>query len=164
MNTVIVFTSKPLKTMIIEGGSGYWSANKKRIEKCEYIIATKSNTLRGRFPSDIEISKGSAFLIGKISSIVEKENKRLLIQFSEYSEIDINDSWTGNRNPVAYTDIELFSKENGLDISKLEWTKFPFNEVKPEENIKPLMIDEAKKGIAKTLGIEASCIEIQIKV
>jgi hypothetical protein len=163
MDTIIVFTSKPFETMIIEGGSGYWSANKKRIEKCKYIVTTKSNTLREHFPSDIKISQGSAFLIGKISGIAEKENKRLLIQFSEYAEINIKDSWTGNRNPVAYIDIDIFSEENGLDISKLEWKSFPFNEAEIEENVKALTIDDAKKGIAKTLGIDASCIEIQIK-
>ena len=155
-NTVIVFTQKPLDRMIKEGGSGYWSANKNRVESCKYFIATRSK----QFPSNDP--KGSAFLIAKISGIFVRENKRLLIHFSEYAEINILGSWAGNRNPVAYTDIDLFCEKNELDISKLEWKKFPFDKAKIEDKVKALTIQEAKEGIAKTLNIDSSCIEIKI--
>lgn len=77
MNIIMVFTSKPIETMINEGGSGYWAANKKRLDKCTYLIATKSNTLREHFPSDPGISQGSAFLIGKISNITNSPDGSL---------------------------------------------------------------------------------------
>lgn len=164
MNIVMVFTSKPLETMINEGGSGYWAANKKRLDKCTYLIATKSNTLREHFPSDPDISQGSAFLIGKISNITNlPDGNRLVIQISEYSEIDIPNAWTGNRNPVAYTDVDSFEEKHHFDISELKWELFPVNEVPQQAIIKALTMDEAKNGIAKTLGIDPSCIEIQIK-
>jgi hypothetical protein len=164
MKIVMVYTSKPLETMINEGGSGDWSANKKRLEKCSYLIATKSNTLREHFPSDTEIKQGSAFLIGKISSIVSSPNSdRLVIQFSEYAEINIDNAWTGNRNPVAYTDVASFQKNHGLDVSQIEWRDFPINDIQHNLKVNPLTIDEAKEGIARTLGIDPSCIEIQIK-
>lgn len=160
----MVFTSKPLETMINEGGSGYWAANKKRLEKCTYLVATKSNTLREHFPSNPNISQGSAFLIGKISNIIDSpDGDRLVIQISEYSEIDVPHAWTGNRNPVAYTDVASFETKHHIDISSLIWEKFPISETTPQANVKALTVDEAKNGIAKTLGIDPSCIEIQIK-
>ncbi len=164
MNIVIVFTSKPLETMINEGGSGDWSANKKRLEKCSYLIATKSNTLREHFPSDINIDQSSAFFIGKIRNITDSpDSDRLVIQFSEYADINISNAWTGNRNPVAYTNVTEFQVKHNFDISTLEWKPFPISEIKLHNNVKALTVNEAKDGIAKTLGIDPSCIEIQIK-
>lgn len=87
----------------------------------------------------------------------------MVIQISEYSEIDIPNAWTGNRNPVAYTEVDSFEVKHHFDISKLSWELFPVNEVPQQASIKALTMDEAKNGIAKTLGIDPSCIEIQIK-
>ncbi|WP_344798327.1 hypothetical protein [Litoribacillus peritrichatus] len=162
-NVVMVFTSKPLETMINEGGSGYWSANKKRLEKCSYVIATKSNTLREHFPSNTDIKQGAAFLVGKISNIAgSPTGSRLVIQFSEYAEINIPDAWTGNRNPVAYTDVTSFQNEHKVEFSGLEWKEFPEVDIKLESEVLPLTISEAKEGLAKTLDIDPSCIEIKI--
>lgn len=165
MNIVMVFTSKPLETMIKEGGAGYWSANKKRLEKCTYIVATKSNTLREHFPNDIDIKRGSAFLIGKISNIAESpKGDRLIIQFAEYTEVNIPNAWPGNRNPVAYTKVESFQAKHGIDLSTIKWQAFPEKDVDSLAVVQPLTVDEAKNGLAKSLGIDPSCIEIQIKV
>jgi hypothetical protein len=164
MNIVMVFTSKPLETMINEGGSGYWSANRKRLEKCTYLIATKSNTLREHFPSDTNIKKRSAFLVGKISNISDSPKKnRLIIQFSEFAEINIPNVWTGNRNPVAYTDTESFQQEHELNFSEIQWSDFPVKDITPLIDFTALTVDEAKGGLAKTLGVDPSCIEISIK-
>lgn len=169
-NVVMIFTSKPLETMIQEGGSGYWSANRKRLEKCEYLIATKSNTLREHFPSNTDIKQGSAFLVGKITNITDSpDGDRLVIQISEYAEINKPKVWTGNRNPVAYTTSQDFTEAHGLDFESLEWQKFPITDEalsKKRESIgevKGLTIEEAKLGLAKTLGISSDCIEIIIK-
>jgi len=164
MDTVMVFTSKPLETMIEEGGSGHWSANKKRLKKCTYLIATKSNTFSERFPSNREINQGAAFLIGKISNVIDLPmNNRLIIQLSEYAETNIPKSWTGNRNPVAYTNIDKFEAEHSLDITTLEWKKFPTSKAEIKADVRALTVNEAKEGIAKTLGVDPSCIEIIIK-
>ena len=155
MNIVMVFTVDSLETMISKGGSGCWSANKKRLESCTYLVAaTKS-----------EDTKGSAFLVGKISNISDTlEGNRLLIQFSEYAKINIPDVWVpGNRNPVAYTDTESFQKEHGLDFSEIQWSDFPVVDLDPLAAVKAITIDEAKRGIAKTLAVDPSCIEILIK-
>lgn len=163
MNVVMVFTSKPLETMFNEGGSGYWSANRARLESCSYIVATKSNTLREHFPSNVDIKQGSAFLVGKISNIVNSpEANRLVIQFSEYAEINIPNVWTGNRNPVAYSDIEELNYKHSIDVSKLEWKKFPEDNINLVSDVRPLTLSEAKAGLAKYLGVDPSCIEIKI--
>lgn len=169
-NIVMVFTSKPLETMIKEGGSGYWSANRKRLEKCEYLVATKSNTLREHFPSNTAIKQGSAFLIGKVTKISNAPTgNRLVIEISEYAEINKPNVWTGNRNPVAYTTTKEFAETHGLDFKSLEWKAFPVNDDilanshQSMNNVKALTIEEAKIGLAKTLGISVNCIEITIK-
>ena len=169
-DVVMVFTSKPLETMIQEGGSGYWSANRKRLQKCEYLVATKSNKLREHFPSNRDIKQGSAFLVGKVTNIVDlPSGGRLLIQISEYAEVNQPKVWTGNRNPVAYTTTDALEKEHGLDIESLEWKEFPTSDAavdspdKVGSDVKALTIEEAKAGLAKMLGISASCIEITIK-
>jgi hypothetical protein len=164
MNAVIVFTSKTLEVMFDEGGCGYWNANRKRLDKCFYVIATKSNTLRERFPGNTSIKQDSAFFIGKISNITASpDGKRSLIQLSQYAEFNIPNAWVGNRNPVTYTDINSFQSEHKFDTTSLEWLEFPTKETSTVSDIKPLTINEAKEGIAKTLGIDSSCIEIQIK-
>jgi len=164
MNVVMVFTSQPLQTMIDNGGSGNWAANRKRLEKCTYLVATKSNTLREHFPSDRNVKQGAAFLVGKISNIAESSHHegRLVIQLSEFKEINLPKVWTGNRNPVAYTSTEKLQEEHGLDLSNLDWSDFPATNITPVSNVKALTIDEAKEGIAKTLGVDTSCIEISI--
>ncbi len=163
MNVVMVFTSKPLETMFNEGGSGYWSANRARLASCSYIVATKSNTLREHFPSNTDIKQGAAFLVGKISNIVNSpEANRLTIQFSEYAEINIPNVWTGNRNPVAYSNIEELNDKHCIDVSKLVWKKFPVDNINLVPDVKPLTMSEAKAGLAKSLGIDPSCIEIKI--
>lgn len=89
---------------------------------------------------------------------------RLIIQFAEYTEVNIPNAWLGNRNPVAYTDVKSFQDIHGIDMSTFEWHDFPKGSLDLKPEVKPLTISEAKEGLAKSLGIEPSCIEIQIKV
>lgn len=157
MDTVVVFTGKNLETMFSEGGSGYWKANTNSLAKCKYIV-TVANARSDKFDKLSVENHSHAFMIGKIAGTLKVED-RLVIQFSEYATIDIPNAWSGQRNPVRYTDIGEFP----IQTDSLNWQPFPKNKIAEVDNIKPLTIDEAKKGIAKMMGIATSCIEIIVR-
>lgn len=162
-DTVMVFTSWPLEKVFEEGGSGNWSANASKVATCRYVVLVKSDTFSKEFPAN-DITLGSAFLIGKVSGTKESEEvKRIIIQFSEYAEINLPGAWTGNRNPVAYLDIEdLEEKYQEFSLSELTWHPFPTEKIKVVDTVRPLTISEAKLGLAKELKIDPSQIEIRI--
>ena len=154
-NVVMVLTSKSLGTMFQEGGSGYWVAKKDRVRRCQYLVAVRHG-LSGWSQDDRP--HDAAFLIGKVSGVTQGEDNRIVINFSEYAEIDSPGAWPGNRNPVAYTSLD----ELKIDLATLTWKPFPTDRrVEPE--VKPLTIEEAKRGIARALGIAPECIEITIR-
>ncbi len=171
---VMVFTRKSPEEIINKGGSGNWSASRKKLEKCEYFVATKSNTLQRYSSDNTDIRKDSAFLVGKITKITEisasSGKKRFFIQISEYAEINQPGVWAGNRNPISYTNTDSFKEEHGLDIESLEWKKCPAQSIAVEtahrpsrDDVEALTIAKAKAGLAKTLEIPTNCIEITIK-
>ncbi len=162
-NTIMVFTSRPLEKVFEDGGSGNWSANASKVAGCQYVVLVKSDTFSSEFPAN-DIPLGSAFLIGKVTGTKESgEVKRLIIQFSEYAEINLPGAWTGNRNPVAYLDIEDLEKRyQDFSLAELTWHPFPTEKVKEIDMVKPLTIAEAKLGLAKKLEVDPSQIEIRI--
>ncbi|MEP7216635.1 MAG: hypothetical protein ABI782_10320 [Anaerolineaceae bacterium] len=154
-NVVMVLTGNSLETMFSAGGSGNWVANASRVRRCEYIVAVRHGF--SSFTQDNR-THDAAFMIGKVSGVTEVEDNRIVINFSEYAEIDIARAWPGNRNPVTYTSTDQL----GIDPAKLTWLPFPMDRVAQPE-VKPLTIDEAKRGIARALGIAPECIEITIR-
>lgn len=162
-NAVMVFTKEPLEKVFENGGSGNWSANASKVASCQYVVLVKSDTSSKEFPAN-DIPAGSAFLIGKVIGTKESgEAKRLIIQFSEYAEINLPGAWTGNRNPVAYLNIADLEKEHqDFSLAELAWQAFPTEKVKEVDTVRPLTIAEAKLGLAKRLEIDPSQIEIRI--
>lgn len=101
------------------------------------------------------------FLLGRISGTKEApENPgRRIIQLSEYADIDIPNGWTGQQNPIRYTSLS----ELGIDPDKVEWKPFPMDHVVDQDHIPALTIEEAKRGLAKKLGVTPDCVEITIR-
>jgi hypothetical protein len=155
-NLVKVFTGKGLQTMFEEGGTGHWKASSDRISRCKYVVCVRNIYAEW---SEHDLPHSTAFVIGRNLSIIEAEDRNI-IGFNEYAKINIPDAWDGNRNPVTYTDVDSL----GLDLEKLDWQKFPTDQVRPEDRVKPLTIAEAKNGLAKGLGINLENIEIIIKI
>ena len=80
MDTVAVFTSKDLKTIFEQGGSGDWVANEDRLAKCSYLVAVaNAHTNWSQHAPD---SHGHAFLIGKIAGTMPapESPRRLIIR------------------------------------------------------------------------------------
>jgi hypothetical protein len=90
-----------------------------------------------------------------------------MIRASRVAEISLPDVWPEKRrNPLFYTTLDAL----GIDVSTLD-----FRDVNPpdpafadalsdEDDVRPLTIAEAKKGLAKGLAIAQEQIEIIIKV
>lgn len=153
---VVVLTSKSMDTMFEEGGSGHWKASEDRIARCRYLVAVRHGHSGW---SEDETPHNTAFLVGRGLSVLPGRDDRIIIGFREYALIEVPNVWPGNRNPVAYLELE----DLGIDPSSLEWIPFPEHQIVEENRAKPLTIDEAKLGLAKALGISKDCIEITIR-
>lgn len=169
-NLVMVYTSKSLKRIFDEGGTGNWKAQRNRVKKCNYVVLTQSNTYKELTEDEADLH--SAFLIGRISGVKDapESDERIVIEFSEYAEISVPDAWTGDRYPVAYLNIDEFEKKHSEDfnLEALEWIPFESNPYsKGSRSIEPndipaLTIAQAKEGIARSLGIKPELVSITI--
>lgn len=161
---VKVLTSKSVRLMFEESGTGIWAANAERVTRCKYVIMVRNHSLDRSSDEDWvsrdDIPHGTAFLIGRgLSTIPHEKPGRITIAFREYAEVNLPNSWDGRKNPVAY----LNESDLELDLSSLEWKPFPRELAVPELHVRPLTISEAKQGLAKSLGISVDNIEIIIR-
>jgi hypothetical protein len=121
MDTVVVFTRKDLDVMFAQGGCGDWVANGERLNQCTYLIAVaNARADQSRHPVE---KHSHAFLIGKIYGTKDapENSGRKIILLGEYAEIDIPNFWTGQQNPVRYTNLS----ELEIDPERVEWKPFP---------------------------------------
>ena len=162
-DTVMVFTSKSLETMKQEGGSGNWAANKDRIKHAKWIVATRNQ--KSGWTQGTE-GHGSAFLIGRVSGIKQSpapENNRYVILFDRYAELNVLDAWTGDRNPVAYTDLATL----GIKPDELEWKDFDgaagSTEV-PAGTPTAAVLEQARKLVANAFSVNPDAVKITISL
>ena len=166
-----VFTCRGTQRILQEGGSQAWRLSSNHASKMRYIVCIQNRNLEWGNASH---PHGTAFLIGKISSVEalkEESNKdvRKIVKISEYAEIDVPDCWEGGRNPIAYMQLSDF----GLKLDELEFKPVPARTeqgspsddapVVEEELVEGLTIEQAKRGLAIGLGINVEQIEILIR-
>jgi hypothetical protein len=167
----VVFTAKSVERILHEGGTSAWRLDRKNARHCGYAVCTRNahaDWVEGTEPHH------SAFLIGKIRDVVpctptpenkESPQNRYLIQFSEFTRVNIADVWKGDRNPVKYATLA----ELGIDASRLKWEKMPAldaSTITPpttRTGPMPLTMAEAKKGLALTFGVTPEAIEITVR-
>jgi hypothetical protein len=123
---VVTFTSKPIEWILHDGGSRDWRLNAERASRCEFLVCTQN---RHNADSGAPTAPhGAAFLIGRISEVVESPERRdrWLIKISEYVECNLPNIWGKFgplRYPVFYTTLEQLS----IDLDKLPpFTPMPF--------------------------------------
>jgi hypothetical protein len=116
-SVIKVFTGKSLETMLSEGGIGPWKLDQDRASACLYVVAVRNMNGAG---DDKGVDHRTAFMIGKISEILESGDRHV-IAFGEYATLAIPNAWEGSRNPVAYTNLEKLK----IDPTTLEWRKRP---------------------------------------
>ncbi|GBF17807.1 hypothetical protein Br6_05214 [Rhodococcus sp. Br-6] len=165
-DTVVVFTGKSLDRILREGGSQAWVLDPVRAKKCQWLVCTQNAHNVADYADGTE-PHGSAFLVGRISRISpstdENSEGRWNIEFSEYARIDQADVWAGDRNPVRYANFDALGISlEGVDFQRVE--REPVVAAAPPAESAALTFEQAKAGLAKTLGVDPSAIEITIRV
>ena len=163
-DAVCVLTARGIEMILAEGGSQAWVLDAKRARACQYVICVQN---RG-FADDwgkVSAPHHTAFIVGRLKDVVRStedptaKDKRWLLVFSEYAEIDVPNAWPGNRNPVLYTDLESF----GIKLEELKFHPMPEQEEPAPPIAAPLTLAEAKAGLARTFGVAPTDIEITVR-
>lgn len=162
-DTVMVFTSKSLSTMLSEGGTGNWAGNAERLKHTKWVVATRNGN-SGWTQGDE--AHGSAFLVGRISGVKSSpapEQDRFVVMFDQYAEVSIPNAWTNNRNPIAYTSLT----DLGIDPEKLQWKQFSAHQHVQEASgltskTAGTVIDQARTMIASALSISPESVKITV--
>jgi hypothetical protein len=156
-DTVLVLTWKGIKTMVREGGCGYWRANAQSLSSCKYLVATRNSR---RSEREGDEPHGAAFLVGEVSG-VSQEGKRYIIKLKRFALLEHPGVWTsGGSNPVHYESFETLD----IDRRKLKWQPWPHpGQAATLQGDQPLTMAEAKRGLALTFGVEPEQVEITIK-
>jgi hypothetical protein len=123
---LVTLTARPLEWILGDGGSRDWRLDAERARQCEYLVCTQ-NRHNADFGAPTA-PHGAAFLIGRISDVVQSPERhdRWLIKISEYIECNLPNIWgkSGHlRYPVWYTTLE----ELGIDLGALP----PFRPMPP---------------------------------
>lgn len=170
---VAVYTGKSLKNgMSKEGGSGHWIARGNRVRQARYLLCVRN---RRETWAETDFEHGTAFLIARISGTSKSpHNNRIVINFSEYAEIDVANAWhictQGQRYPVAYLSADKVQNDLGLDFASLIWKPFNPNaqlstqtSKKSPMEIQKTAIQEAKAMLSDVLGVSEENIEITVR-
>jgi len=169
-NTIAVFTARSPQRIVEEGGSQAWVLNPLRAKQCTWLVCTQNQHNPDHAFSDATEPHGSAFLVGKISGIVQEDGPdvtRWKIAISEFARVAIPDLWKGWRNPVRYTSLE----ELGINVEGLEFEALKSGPTTVETHAprprldfpKGLTIAAARAGLAATLGVSPDAIDITIR-
>ena len=139
--------------------------------QCRWLVCTQNRHNPDHEFSDATEGHGSAFLLGKISSIIrapeDGASDRWMIAISEFARIDYPDIWDHGRNPVRYSTL----KQLGIDLADVEFQPMPEkHEIPPhseQHSMAPsttiLTIAEAKKELAARFGVRPEAVEITIR-
>lgn len=161
-DAVMLFTAESADQIITTGGTQWWKAKLESLKKRPYVVATHSGH------ADWGKSKGTAFLVGRISDIKESPENgwRKMLFIDKYALIDIAGAWpTGNRNPIAYVKLSKL----GIDPDSLRWQDLKAPETPvvqgPVATPKPsAVVDQARLAIARAFSIDPSKVRISVDV
>jgi|SRR6516164_4943610 hypothetical protein len=169
-DTIAVFTARSPGRIIEEGGSQAWVLNPTRAKLCKWLVCTQNRYNPDHEFSDPTEPHGAAFLVGKISGIIQSAEHgakdRWMIEISEAARINVPDVWKRWRNPVRYVSLA----ELGIGVDGLEFTAVSGKERASLQQSNgtswppmTLTIAEAKKALAATFGVEPEAVEITIR-
>lgn len=169
---VAVFTARSPDRVIREGGSQAWALDATRVRKLPYLVCIQNLNNPDRDFSDASEPHGSVFLIGKISDVVpsgDGDGNRWKIEISEFCRMtDPANVWLSWRNPVRYGTLQDFR----IDPSALTFEQMPKSQdeatrvrepITSSDEVAPLSIAAAKRGLAAFYGIPQEAIEIVIR-
>ena len=151
--SILLFTYKSVHTLLKFGGSQSWVLNEKRARKAKYMVCTRNchNPL-----SEEPTGHGAAYFVGKIANLrpafTNYPEKRWLIEFDQFAEIDIPNVWKGWRNPVVY----MATNKLEIDFEKLDFQLAPKRDL---DFIKDYLAEEDKIRQASKIDPEITGLE-----
>ena len=188
--SILVFTHRSLEFLTKLNGSTSWQLNPERARNCDYVICARNTNSP---LADKDYPHSSAFLVGKISNVVQslnlpRDEHRYMIEFEEYAEVSIPNVWQGWRSPVIYKDTDEL--ESVFNFNSLNWVAVPqrdheyienyfehensfyetqekvslkFKEKKELKSKRGLSIADAKNELSKYYDIDEENIEIILR-
>ena len=125
-NVAVVFTGKSVNKILEMGGTASWRLNRNHAGRCTYVVCSRNSKPKYGEGGG---THGSAFLVGKVKSVVEVvkpgrdgRRSRYCIEMSEYAHVDVPHVWNGERNPVKYV---ATLQELGIEPDTLQWEPMP---------------------------------------
>jgi hypothetical protein len=169
-SALVVFTSRGFTTILSEGGSQAWVLDPSRARKCAYLVCTQNR--HDKEWGSPEDPHGAAFLVGKIDRVVPSVlllgKRRWLVRISAYARISKPEVWEGLRNPVRYTTLRALGIDPAMLLFKPVSAPLPVAvpAARPStyaEDVLPLTIPEAKRGLAAGLAVSPDAIDIRVR-
>lgn len=166
---LVVLTGKSRERMIKDGGTSHWVLKPAVVRGFDYVVCVRhANPPYDPGPGARPEPHWAAFLVAKIADVQftgrEKDRDRYIVKFSSIADVLVPDFWDHSRNPVRYMNVSEI-KTRGIDFDALKF--HPFDTVsqadEAEEDIVPLTILSAKRGLAAKFGVPVENIEIIIK-
>ena len=130
--SILVFTHRSIEFLTKLNGSTSWQLNQRRAMLCDYVVCVR-NANSGLAEKDF--SHGSAFLVGKISNVVQslnlpRDEHRYMLEFKEYAEILVPKVWKGWRSPVIYKNTSDIEFDLDINFESLSWKEVPKRDTK----------------------------------
>lgn len=166
-DTIAVTTLDPALDIATANGSGAWALDARKWEdKLRWLVC------REKVGTDRR-----AFLVGRISGIVERpaepgdKRKRYVIEITDYAALGPETKLSkGSQYPVAFGTLEQFTglNENAIRamLQPVPAKTLPYSytdRVAKDAAPRSLTIAEAKRGLAQSLGLLESQIDIIIR-
>ena len=129
--SILVFTHRSVEFLTKLNASTSWQLNQNRAMLCDYVICVRN---ANSALAEKDCPHGSAFLVGKISNVVQslnlpRDEHRYMIEFKEYSEISIPNVWQGWRSPVIYKNNNDIESLYDIDFETLTWKQVPKRDI-----------------------------------
>ncbi len=162
LSVVRVLTSESREKILEKGGSEAWTMSAKKAQKLEYVVCIQNRATEW---AGVVVQPYAAFIVGKVKEVrpstAKGFEKRWMLAFSEFAEVNIPDAWPGHRNPVSFTNFEGLN----LKLEDLQFKQMPTIDPPSAVQVaaKSLSIAEAKQGLAATFGVSPADIEITIR-
>jgi len=115
---LVIMTCKDVADVLRGGGSGWWRVNKSRASRADAVLLLH-NAHDRRKAGNVEDHR-RPFLVGRIKDVIDDNDGRVSVQFSEIADASGQAIHWAGRNPFTYCAAEIL---DGLKID--EWKAVP---------------------------------------
>lgn len=159
---ICVFTGRSARQILEDRGSGSWVLNLRNARRQRYLVCTRNQASTDWGADEYH---RAAFLVGSISGLAPLPSEggipRWKIEIDRYANLAQEDVWGPWRNPVRYTTLH----DLGISVDRLTFEPVPppLHYTLDRSGDRPMTIAEAKRGLARTFGVDPTSVEIIIR-